>query len=209
VETGRAISLVVPVASNQDYNLHQYAEAEPLLLEKLSASERPPRVLDNASASGCARAGEFLGAVSQLADAAVKNHKAPQSLCYVYDAQINTLTLERVEPVPQLDVKVNSAKGWDSEREELRRTVAGRFRFIASSDGKARFLRDFAGDAGSAAGRAGANPISAELVVSGGPESAAENGAAGLRRSGNGERGSCVTGRSRRPLGRNGRSKAG
>jgi hypothetical protein len=111
VETGRAISLVVPLASNQDYNLHQYAEAEPLMLEKLSASERPPRVLDNASASGCARAGEFLGAVSQLADAAVENRKAPQSLCYVYDAQINTLTLERVEPIRKLDVKVNSAKG--------------------------------------------------------------------------------------------------
>ena len=111
VETGRAISLVLPLASSQDYNLHQYAEAESLMLEKLSASERPPRVLDNASVSGCARSGEFLGAVSQLADAAVENRKAPQSLCYVYDAQINTLTLERVEPIRKLDVKVNSAKG--------------------------------------------------------------------------------------------------
>src|SRR6202011_4780210 len=41
VESGRAISLVVPLASNEDYNLHQYAEAEPLMLEKMSASERP------------------------------------------------------------------------------------------------------------------------------------------------------------------------
>jgi hypothetical protein len=29
----------------------------------------------------------------------------------VYDAQVNTLTLERLEPIRKLDVKVNSAKG--------------------------------------------------------------------------------------------------
>jgi hypothetical protein len=109
VETGHAISLVVPLASNQDYNLHQYTEAEPVMLDKLSASEHPTRVLDNPP--GCTRAGEFLGAVSQLADAAVENRQAPKSLCYVYDAQVNTLTLERVEPVRKMDVKVNAAKG--------------------------------------------------------------------------------------------------
>jgi hypothetical protein len=109
VEPGRAISLVVPLASNEDYNLHQYAEAEPLMFDKLSASDRPARVLDNAS--GCPRSVEFLGAVSQLADAAVENRKAPQSLCYVYDAQVNTLTLERIEPISAFNVKVNSSKG--------------------------------------------------------------------------------------------------
>jgi hypothetical protein len=55
--------------------------------------------------SGCPRAGEFLGAVSQLADRAVENPKAPGSPCYVYDAQGNTLTLERVEPIRKLDVR--------------------------------------------------------------------------------------------------------
>ena len=111
VEAGRAISLVVPMASDQDYNLNQYAEAQPVMLDKLSASERPAHVLDNTAASGCTRADEFLGAVSQLADAAVQGRKAPQSLCYVYDAQVNTLTLERVEPIRKLDVRVNSSKG--------------------------------------------------------------------------------------------------
>ncbi len=109
VETGRAISLVVPLASNEDYTLHQYAEAEPVMLEKLSASDRPARILDNAS--GCSRAGEFLGAVAQLADGVVEGGKAPRSLCYVYDAQVNTLTLEHVEPLQKLSVKVNSSKG--------------------------------------------------------------------------------------------------
>jgi hypothetical protein len=109
VERGRAISLVVPLASAEDYNLHQYAEAEPVMLEKLSTSDRPARTLD--SASGCPRAGEFLGAVSQLDDAAIAGAKAPQSLCYVYDAQVDMLTLEHLEPIRKLDVKVNSSKG--------------------------------------------------------------------------------------------------
>ena len=109
VEPGRAISLIVPLASSQDYNLHQYAEAEPVMLEKLSTSERPARSLDNAP--GCSRAGEFLGAVSQLNDIAIAGGKAPQSLCYIYDAEVDTLTLEHIETIRKLDVKVNSSKG--------------------------------------------------------------------------------------------------
>ncbi len=109
VEPGRAVSLVVPLASNEDYNLHEYDKAEPLMLENLGASDGPANVLDNAS--GCPKAVEFLGAVSQLTDAAVKNPQAPQSVCYVYDAQVNTLTLEHTEFVRKLGVKVNAAKG--------------------------------------------------------------------------------------------------
>jgi hypothetical protein len=109
VESGRAISLIVPLSSSEDYNLHQYAEAEPVMLEKLSMSERPARSLDNAP--GCSRAGEFLGAVSQLTDIAIEGSKAPQSLCYVYDAQVDVLTLEHLEAIRRLDVKVNSSKG--------------------------------------------------------------------------------------------------
>jgi hypothetical protein len=33
VDTGRAISLVVPLASNQDYTLRQYSEVEPVMLK--------------------------------------------------------------------------------------------------------------------------------------------------------------------------------
>ena len=109
VESGRAISLVVPLSSSEDYNLHQYSQAEPIMLERLSSSDKAARTLDNAP--GCSRVGEFLGGVSQLADAAIEGGKAPQSLCYVYDAQVNTLTLEHLEPVHTWSVKVNSAKG--------------------------------------------------------------------------------------------------
>jgi hypothetical protein len=109
VDSGHAVSLVVPLASHVDYNLNQYRDAEPVMLERLSESERPVKVLENNP--GCARAVEFLGAVSHLADAAMENAEAPKSLCYVYDAQVNTLTLEHAERVKKFDVKVNAIKG--------------------------------------------------------------------------------------------------
>ncbi|HKV63533.1 MAG TPA: hypothetical protein VJO16_16630 [Candidatus Acidoferrum sp.] len=123
VDAGHAISLTVPLASEIDYNLHQYAEAEPVMLEKLSSSERPVRVLENSV--GCARAGEFLGTVSELLDSALENRGGPLSLCYVYDAQVNTLMIEHKASVPRLAVKVKTAKGEilsDSTFEDLLET---------------------------------------------------------------------------------------
>lgn len=109
VDAGHAISLTVPLASEIDYNLHQYAQAEPVMLEKLSSSERPARILENPA--GCVRAGEFLGTVSELLDSALQNQGGPRSLCYVYDAQVNTLMIEHTAAVPKFAVKVKTAKG--------------------------------------------------------------------------------------------------
>ena len=121
VESSHARSLVVPLASDQDFTLHQYPEAEQIILGKLTAAEKPTRTLDDAG--GCTRSGGFLDAVAQLADSAVRGGASasvsgsssvavsPKSLCYVYDSQVNTLTLERVEPVAKFDVKINAAKG--------------------------------------------------------------------------------------------------
>jgi hypothetical protein len=119
VESGHARSLVVPLASDQDYTLNQYPQAEQVILGKLTAAEKPTRVLDETG--DCARAGGFLDAVSQLADGAVRNSGAPgataatsssaKSLCYIYDSQVNTLTLEHLETLEKLDVKISAAKG--------------------------------------------------------------------------------------------------
>jgi len=120
VEPGHTFSLVVPLNSNQDFDLHQYGAAEPLMLDKLRISEKSPKTL--ADSAHCPRSGEFLGTLAELLDAAV-NSAAPQSggissappeaksLCYVHDAQVNTLTLAHVEPVKSLQAKINSAKG--------------------------------------------------------------------------------------------------
>jgi hypothetical protein len=109
VESGHALSLTQPLASNTDFNLHQYDEAESIMLQKLRGSDRPVRALN--SNGGCSRNSEFLGTVSELLSVALEKKPSPKSLCYVYDAQIHTLILERVSPVRNLQVVVHSAKG--------------------------------------------------------------------------------------------------
>ena len=121
VEPGRAFSLIVPLTSSEDFNLHQYDTAEPLMIEKLSTSEQPARTL--ADSGRCPRAGEFLGTVAELMDTALKSAAPargspgssalpqPAALCYIHDAQVNILTLAQVEPVKKLQAKINAAKG--------------------------------------------------------------------------------------------------
>jgi hypothetical protein len=109
VEPSRALSLVVPLLqSDTDFNLHDYDRAEPLMLEQLKDSSRPLRSLQDASR--CPRAAEFLATVAELVDAAVPGHSAPFSRCYVYDAQENTLTLEKITPVPSWPVILHGPK---------------------------------------------------------------------------------------------------
>jgi len=102
VEPSRALSLVVPLQSDMDFNLHDYDRAEPLMLNNLADSTRPLRtLLDSAR---CQRSAEFLATVAELMDSAVAGQPAPLSRCYVYDAQENTLTLEKAEAVESLPV---------------------------------------------------------------------------------------------------------
>jgi hypothetical protein len=108
VERGQALSLVVPLNSDTDYNLHQYDEAEPLMLEKIGASDREVKKLDGGE--GCEASEEFLGAVEGLMNQALGGGKAPLRTCYVYDSLANTLTLEDVSPVKTLDVVVHGPK---------------------------------------------------------------------------------------------------
>jgi hypothetical protein len=102
VEPSRAISLVVPLKSETDFNLHDYDRAEPQMLQNLSDSTRPLRALQDADR--CPRAAEFLATVAELMDAALAGENAPLSRCYVYDAQENTLTLDKVYSVQSMPV---------------------------------------------------------------------------------------------------------
>ncbi|HUN64052.1 MAG TPA: hypothetical protein VMU53_18775 [Candidatus Sulfotelmatobacter sp.] len=102
VEPSRAVSLVVPLLSDTDYNLHDYDRAEPVMLEHLAGSQRPLRTLDDSSR--CASSAGFLATVAQLMDGALQGQPAPLSRCYIYDAQQNTLSLEKVSLLESLDV---------------------------------------------------------------------------------------------------------
>jgi hypothetical protein len=105
VEPASAISLIAPLQSDTDYNLHDYARAEPLMLDHLANSTQPLRALQDASR--CPRSEEFLATVADLMDASLDGLKAPQSRCYVYDAQENTLTLETETPIDALPVQLH------------------------------------------------------------------------------------------------------
>ena len=109
VSPGHAVSLTEPLVSHADFNLHQYAEAEPLILEKLSSPTRPIRELNDTQ--GCQRAGAFLQSIAELIEAALQAKKTPVAVCYIYDAQVHTLTLQRTAPLQKLAVHVRTAKG--------------------------------------------------------------------------------------------------
>jgi hypothetical protein len=105
VEPSRALSLKVPLQSNTDFNLHDYDSAEPVMLQRLSDSAQPVHSLQDASR--CPRAAEFLATVAELMDAALAGEAAPLARCYVYDAQENTLTLEKTTPIDSLPVTLH------------------------------------------------------------------------------------------------------
>lgn len=104
VEPTRAVSLVVPLESDTDFNLHDYDRAEPLMLQHLSESSRPVKSLEDSSR--CSRSAGFLATAAELVDEAVQGHTAPISRCYVYDAQENTLSLEKISRMDSLAVRL-------------------------------------------------------------------------------------------------------
>jgi len=105
VEPFRALSLKVPLESNTDFTLHDYDSAEPVMLQRLSDSAQPVHSLNDAAR--CPRSAEFLATVAELMDAALRGQAAPVARCYIYDAQENTLTLEKIAPVDSLPVTLH------------------------------------------------------------------------------------------------------
>lgn len=110
VDSTGATSLIVPLQSQIDYNLHQYDQALPVMLDRIAASDRPGKTLP-ASSGGCIRGAEFLGTISALLHAALEGRKAPFSLCYLYDAEEDSLSVERTETLARLPVQLHGAKG--------------------------------------------------------------------------------------------------
>jgi len=150
VEPGRAVSLVVPLASDQDFNLHQYDQAEPIIFEKLTSSDKSVRTLTEGA--GCSRASAFLGTVSELLDAALARKKAPLSLCYIHDAQVNTLTLQNVQPLAKLAVKLNAAKGGVLSSQTYEHLLQAEFVSVHKTTGKQVNFTILVGTAGNLRG---------------------------------------------------------
>jgi hypothetical protein len=106
VDSGRALSLVVPMQSKVDYNLNQLGEAQSYVLDEFFSAGRPVKKIP--SNDECPRNAGFLETVAELIDAALEGHTTPVSLCYVYDAQVHTLTLRGTTPLKQLTVRTHA-----------------------------------------------------------------------------------------------------
>jgi hypothetical protein len=102
VDSGRGLSLVVPMQSTVDYNLHQLDEAQSYVFDEFLSSSRPVKKIP--SMEQCPRNAGFLGTVKELIDAALAGRKTPASLCYVYDAQVHNLTMRSAAPLKELTV---------------------------------------------------------------------------------------------------------
>ena len=122
VDSGRALSLIVPMQSNVDYNLHQLGEAESYVFDEFLSSGRPVKKIP--SASQCPRNAGFLGTVAELIDAALAGKKTPVALCYVYDAQVHTLTLRNVAPLNKLTLRTHLPDA-SKDAAALERTYSG------------------------------------------------------------------------------------
>lgn len=105
VEPSRALSLKVPLLSDTDFNLHDYDRAQPIMLQRLADSVQPVRWLQETSR--CPRSAAFLASVDELMNAALSGKFAPLSRCYVYDAEEDTLTLDKISPIASLPVNLH------------------------------------------------------------------------------------------------------
>ena len=107
VDGDRALSTTVPFSSSQDFNLHQYAEAEKATLQQLESNpSRHVRRLDGAARSACPRMGEFLSTTLQLIDDAVAGRPTPVTYCYIYNTRHYSVTLLSVHPVEERTIHV-------------------------------------------------------------------------------------------------------
>jgi hypothetical protein len=107
-EPGRSTSIIVPLQSQTDFTMRQYDAAQPVMLEHIAVSDRPVKTLQSAA---CPRAGQFLGTVSTLLQAALDGRKAPYTLCYLYDAEEDSLTVESTQMLGKFPVLLHGAKG--------------------------------------------------------------------------------------------------
>jgi hypothetical protein len=107
VDSAQAISTTVPFYSDKDYDMRQLADAQKLALDQLGDGQaRKFRRLDGPARRQCSRPVGFLSTTEELLERSLAGEKTPVSLCYVYNARLYTLTLQRVIPVTIKDIHI-------------------------------------------------------------------------------------------------------
>ena len=104
VDPGRAMSTTVPFYSDHDFSVHEFEPAEKVVLDQVQEGQaRKFHELDE-TPGDCNRSGGFLSTVQELANDALDKHSTPAALCYVYNSNQYTLTLDGTRPVPEKKV---------------------------------------------------------------------------------------------------------
>jgi hypothetical protein len=100
----RSVAVLVPISSDTDFTLHQFPQAEEMVVNRLGATPRPPRVLGASDLAGCSSGRGFLFTVRELIDGSLNGLKLPQTRCYTYNGRRYTMTLQETESVGERKV---------------------------------------------------------------------------------------------------------
>ena len=109
IDSESALSRVVPLSSDNNFNLRQLPQATQLVAQRVNAVSGL-RTL-TAFERKCTASRGFLQAVDELSQQALSNPAEGRSLCYIYNARNYTLTLRKRSTVKTESVDVDLKNG--------------------------------------------------------------------------------------------------
>jgi hypothetical protein len=101
-----SIAKMVPFASDTDFTIHQFSDAEQMVYQRLENSTGRVRVMGGKNFESCGRAAGFLSSVSDLIDATLAGRQSGVMECYTYDGELFELTLESAKKVDHESVQL-------------------------------------------------------------------------------------------------------
>jgi hypothetical protein len=109
IERARAVSRVVRLFSNTDFNLHQLDAVRDLAVHRLN--EDPSQRELTGVELKCESPRGFLQAIDELSQYSINGGVLPRSLCYVYNARNYTLTLQNGSKINSRTIRVQRKNG--------------------------------------------------------------------------------------------------
>jgi hypothetical protein len=152
VDPGGAVSTTVPFYSDHDYDFRELDQAQKVVLDQVQeGQDRKFHALDPTSA-GCSRDGSFLTTLQELTHEALAGRPAPQSLCYVFNSRLYTVTLDAVRPVSQKTVRFTLGTTKEKVVHEYRDLEDARLHTLNRATGQKTYFGVLLGTKGSLRG---------------------------------------------------------
>lgn len=152
IKNARLVSMTVPISSATDFTLHQLPFAQQMVLEQLKATSRPPRTMDAAAASGCARANGFLFTLRELIADALSGQRAPIHSCYSYLSWSYRMSIRSLEPVKEMKVSLKMRGSNKMLERTYRNLKKADFRVVNLKTGNPTDFKMIFGDSGALKG---------------------------------------------------------